>query len=506
MTSELLDRLTVLAVILPVTGALVCFLVPRSWRAGVGLLVSMMIALTTLVMAFALMAVGVGGHEFGGWAAPLGINLRLDGLSCVFLLMTAFVGLPVGVYAAAYYTCPDAHGGARQLFWPLWLFLWAAMNGLYLSADLFNLYVVIEVLGLAAVALAVLSGHSSALVAGLRYLLAALVGSMAYLLGVALMYGSFGTLDLYLLAQVIEDGFTVRVAFALMLAGLMVKTALFPLHFWLPSAHASAQAPVSAILSALVIKASFYLIIRLWVDVFAVSVTYAAGQMVGVLGAAAVIWGSYQALRQKRLKLMIAHSTVGQIGYMFLLFPLITVVYAGAGEAPWLIYAWTGGIYQALAHGFAKAALFLAVGVYVLAVGNDERDSMVDLVGRLPMTTFAIALAGVSLIGLPPSGGFVAKWMLLKAAFASGQWWWAPVVVWGSFLTAGYVFMVLRQAFAPTTQRVQLRPVPRVLEITALLLAVGAIVIGFRAEEVLILLDVGAPFAEAVDPEQGGGP
>lgn len=120
------------------------------------------------------------------------------------------------------------------------------------------------------------------------------------------------------------------------------------------------------------------------------------------------------------------------------------------------------------------------------------------------MTTFAIALAGISLIGLPPSGGFVAKWMLLKASFASGQWWWAPMIVWGSFLTAGYVFMVLRIAFAPAGNSTPLRRVPRSLEVTALLLGIGAIVIGLRATEVLALLDVAAPYAEAVDPGNGG--
>lgn len=502
MSAEWIVQAMAWMVVLPVTGALLAFFLPTSWRAALGLGVSVGIFGLSIVLAAGVMMHGPQDHWLGGWEPPLGIRLHLDGLSTVFLALTAWVGLPVGIYARAYFARETA-GNQSELFWPLWLMLWAGMNGVYLSADLFNLYVMIEVTGLAAVALAVLSGKVPALVAGLRYLLAALVGSMAYLMGVALIYGSAGALDLALVAEAVNREGAYRLAFGLILVGLMVKTAVFPLHFWLPPAHSAAQPPVSALLSALVVKATFYLILRLWVDVFEGSITVAAGQAVGVLGAGAILWGSYQALRQERLKLMVAHSTVGQLGFLFLLFPLITVGHTAAVEAPWLGWAWQGGIYQALAHAFAKASLFLAVGIYVMAVGNDERSSMVDLVARLPMTTFAMGLAGVSLIGLPPSGGFVAKWMLLKASFASGQWWWAPVIVLGSFLTAGYVFSILRQAFAPSSKETVFGPVPKTLEVCALALGVLAILIGFRAEEIIALIDVGVPFAEAVETEGG---
>jgi multicomponent Na+:H+ antiporter subunit D len=503
VSGALVTALMALLVALPMVGALTTFVVPVRFRAGAGLIVSALTALCAGWVGWSVMTDGVQTHRLGGWAAPLGIELHVDGLTGVFLLMTAVVALPVGIYARTYFSQPEGRTAADELFWPLWLMLWGALNGIYLSADLFNLYVMIEVMSFAAVAMAVLTGQATALVAGLRYLLAALVGSMMYLMGVVLVYGAVGALDLYLAAQSIDGRLLFRVAFGLMLAGLMMKTALFPFHFWLPGAHSAARPPVSAILSALVVKATFYLIMRLWVDVFGGSISYATGQAVGTLGAAAILWGSYQALRQTRLKLMIAHSTVGQLGFLFLLFPLITVAHETAVDTAGLAHAWKGGIYQVLAHAFAKGALFLAAGVYVLAVGNDEKGSMVDLVARLPMTTFALGLAGVSLIGLPPSGGFMAKWMLLKAAFASGQWWWAPVILMGSLLTAGYVFSILRHAFAPSSTRVELRPVPKTLEVCALVLGLLAIVIGFRSEEILALLDVGVPFGEPIEPEEG---
>lgn len=376
---------------------------------------------------------------------PLGIQLAADGLGTLMLLMTAGVGVLVSAYAASYFRDEIAN----RYFWPLWLFLWAGLNALYLSRDLFNLYVVLEVVGLSAVALAALSGSRAALQAAMRYLLATMVASMCYLLGVALIYANHGVMDLDLLAASVRGDLPTQLAACLMIAALLLKTALFPLHFWLPPAHSAASAPVSAILSALVIKGSLYLTMRLWFHVFQPVTTYPAGQLLGVLGSAAILWGSFQALRQKRLKHLIAHSTVGQVGYLFLLFPLATVPLAADGSpAPWINEAWAGGVYQALSHAFAKAAMFLAAGVILRAAGNDQLRSMQDLAGRLPETTLAFALAGISLIGLPPSGGFVAKWLILKAVIASGQWWWAPVVLAGGLLTAGYVFLMIRYAFA----------------------------------------------------------
>jgi multicomponent Na+:H+ antiporter subunit D len=376
-------------------------------------------------------------HILGGWEPPLGILLRMDSLAAVFIGMTAVVGVFISLYAWWYFRAQEASTGGFPLFWPLWLFLWAGLNGLFLSNDLFNLYVTIEVVGISAVALAVLSGKTAALFAGLRYLLAAIAGSMAYLFGVALLYGSTGTLDIGLLGQVLEPGTTTTFALLVITLGLMIKMAGFPFHFWLPPAHSSALAPVSALLSALVVKGAFYILLRLWTEVFGVSLTYAAGQLIGLAGAIAVIWGSWQALMQTSLKLIVAHSSVAQLGYLLMIFPLLILAPGvTAGSADWLSPAWTAGVYQVIAHAFAKASFFLSAGIIIMALGHDRIESLRDLVGHMRITALAIAIAGVSLIGLPPSGGFMAKWMLLKGIFLSGQWWWAPAVLAGSLLTA----------------------------------------------------------------------
>ncbi len=488
-----------LVIVIPLIGALLCF-VSRP-RAGVyiGLATAAATVFACARLVMDLATNGVQTYALGDWPPPLGIHLYLDGLSALHLLMTSAVGLVISVYARAYFG--EHHGSAEQraahMFWPIWLFMWGALNAIYLSADIFNIYVLLEVMGLAAVALVTLTGRGAVLVAGMRYLLAAMGASVVYLLGVALLYATYSVLDLYLLGEVVQHSRVTVAALSLMLIGLLVKTAVFPLHFWLPPAHAGATAPVSAILSALVVKASFYLILRLWFQVFHDVITISAGQVMGVLGTAAILWGSIQALRQVRLKMMIAYSTVAQLGYLFFVFPVASVVdptMTGV-RAPWLIEAGKGAIYHGLSHALAQASIFLSAGILLHAAGSDHMDRMRGLAERLPLTVFAMALAGVSLMGLPPSGGFIAKWLTMHAVLGVGQWWWAPVIVVGGLLTAGYMFMMLRPAFLPGDPTYPVRPVARSLELCALLLATLSIVIGIRAADLLDLLMIGFPFA-----------
>lgn len=407
--------------------------------ARVGLATSAAILVAVALITGRVAADGPLSLASGGWEPGLGIALRADALAASLLLMSTLVALAAGSYASGYFRDP-----AKQVhFWPLWLLLLAALNALFLSRDLFNLYVTLELLGLSAVALAALGGGRVAVQAALRYLVLGLLGSLAFLAGVVLLYAAYGTLDIPALAAAIGSGPPAWVALILMSAGLLVKSALFPLHFWLPPAHANAPAPVSAALSALVVKAAFYLLLRLWLDLFEPVLTPAASWLLGLLGGGAVLWGSWNALQAQRLKLLAAYSTVAQLGYLFLFFPLLAGLPAGALRES----AFGALVLLALTHGFAKGALFLAAGVIQQRVGHDRIAELGGTARTLPVTTFALALAGVALVGLPPSGTFLAKWQLLSSAFAAGQWLWVPVVAAGSLLAAAYVFRVLGHAF-----------------------------------------------------------
>ena len=466
-------------ILLPLGAAMVAFLWPRvATESGVGAVVVVCLGVTGF--AWQMFGEGTYLHHVGGWGAPLGIDLFADGLSLWMLSVTATVGLGISLHAAAGFREREA-----VRFWPLWMLLLAALNALFLSADIFNIYVAFELIGMAAVALVALAGNRDALAGAMGYLLATLLGSLTYLLGVVLLYHGYGTVDISLLAARVEPSPVSWAALGLVGAGLLLKTAVFPLHFWLPPAHATAPASVSALLSALVVKASFYILLRFWLELFSPLID---GQgvpvLLGLLGAGAVLWGSVQALRQGRLKLLIAYSTVAQIGYLLLAFPLAAAVTT----------AWYGALYLILSHALAKAAMFLAAGNLLRFGGHDRIADLDRVVQRLPLTAGAIALAGVSIIGLPPSGGFVGKWLLLEAAVEQGHWELVGVMILGSLLAAGYIFKVLGYAFTQADTMHESRAVPAMMEWTALLLACGAVLLGFVAVPLLSMAEIGDPF------------
>lgn len=469
-------------ILLPLAWGTAAFLAGPS-RGGLFACAALALQLVLAVqLAVEVGAGGLPGVAAGGWEAPLGITLQADGLTVLMLLLTHVVALPLAIFARGYFR-RHAEGGAY--FWPLAGYLVAAMNALYLSADIFNLYVTLELLGLAAVGLVAAPGKAGSLSAALRYLFATLLGSGAFLLGVALLYASYGTVSLALLAPLVgaDAPLAVRLAAGLMLAGLLLKTALFPLHFWLPPAHGGALAPVSALLSALVVKATFYLLVRLWLDLFLPLALPGVGLLLGLLGSAAILWGSFMALRQHRLKLLIAYSTVAQIGYLFLFFPL------AAGTPPHAAESALQGVFlQVLAHGLAKSAMFAAAGAMVLSIGHDDIHHLGGVSSRLPLTLYTFGIAGVTLMGLPPSGGFLAKWLLIDAAIISRQWLWIPVLIIGGLLSAAYVFKVLRHAFVHVEESAVFRPLPRGAEWPAFLLATASLALGIEASFLLELL------------------
>ncbi|MBS0639371.1 MAG: NADH-quinone oxidoreductase subunit J, partial [Proteobacteria bacterium] len=421
------------------------------------------------------------------------IALHADGLSAIMLLVSAVVISAIALFARAGFTQPAGAPEARAplIFWTMLMGVWAGLNTVWLAGDLFTLYVALELLTFGAVPLVSLEGKPETLVAALRYMLFALIGSILYLLGCALLYGGYGTLDIELLARAVRPEPVAFVAAALMTAGLAAKTALFPLHLWLPPAHAGAPAAASALLSALVVKGSFILTVRVWFDALPGVAGAGAATLLGALGAGAILVGSTVALRQQRLKLMIAYSTVAQIGYLFFLFPLA----GGIGE--WSRIAWTGGMMQLVAHAVAKAAMFLAAGLIGEALGHDRINGLTGLGRSLPMVVFAFGLAGMSLMGLPPSGGFVAKAMLLLAAVGEGQWWWAVVILLGGLLAAGYMFRVLTPALAGGPPAVLVARVARSRQAVVLGLAIFALVLGLVPLRPSQLLEVGRPAAVA---------
>ena len=474
-----IDPLT-LALFLPLFGAIGAFVFPRA-AAGLGLITVLGTAGAVALLAREILAEGEIITTLGGWAPPLGIALRADGLSVAMLVMTVAVGLLVSIGAL------DSLRDIRQqqYFWPLWLLLLTGMNGVYLSTDIFNLYVMIEVIALAAVGLTVLSGTKEAVRAGLDYMYASILGALLFLMGVGFVYLQLGQLDFAgLIAS--EPSAAMSAALALMIIGLLLKTALFPLHFWLPAAHANATAPASALLSGLVVKAALYIFLRLTTymplpDEILVT-------LIGTLGAGAVLWGGVQALRAERLKLLVAWSTVVQIGLIF-------IAFARAGQVG-LTESWKAAALLILAHGVAKAAMFLAAGRIKDEVGHDRIADLDKSDIRPTLAQFTFALAAISLIGLPPSLGFIGKWSLMEGAMAAGYWHWVAVTMVGTLMSVAYFSRVFAGFLRFDRMRGEIDEHKgwALADIAPLTLAVAAISLGLMAAPILSFIELGYPF------------
>lgn len=484
-------------------------MVSRRVTVTISVVGSVAIAILTGFVVIAIGQHGGIGFALAGWDAPLGIELHADGLSAAMLALNALVGVAVVCYASS---AQWVRGS--EFFWPLWFALWSSLNSVYLAADLFNAYVALELMGVTAVSLVALGGVS-AWQPALRYLFVAVVGSLVYLVTVAMVYGETGTLDLRLAAPLLNTPIVVQLILILATLGLVLKSALFPLHAWLPAAHSSAPTAVSAVLSALVVKASLYLLARVWftlLDADVVDLRFLTGfaTLLGAAGTLAVVWGSLLALRERRLKRIVAYSTVAQIGYLFLLFPLVT---AGADAdtssalAGGARTAWVGGILMILAHGIAKTAMFLAAGALVMHHESDHLDSLRGTLTTRPVSVAAFVIAGGSLAGLPPTFGFVAKWQLLKGSIETGQWWWLAVLLIGGMFTYAYVARVVRATFAGTEDVPQAyaRPagasvseataqrIPLVIVLVPITLGTITLLLGFASDPLIELIGTAYP-------------
>jgi multicomponent Na+:H+ antiporter subunit D len=522
-------------VLLPLLAATLCVLLPHTPRRILGAFTALAVLVLSLPVIWQVSAGDVVQSALGGYDAPLGIRLRADGLSAAFLALTSVVGATTTLYAAAqpHSTGTRLLSGTGQVtastgavatgrgpqwepphagFWPLWLGCWAGLNAVFLSGDLFNTYVGLELVGLTAVALVALGGRPS-WAAALRYLFIAVAGSLLFLVGTGLIVAMTGTLDIEQASSTASDAGPAGVlALTLISVGLALKLALVPMHRWLIPAHAGSPSAVSPLLSALVIKAALFVLLRCWLWLFDPDST-AAGLAWGLagLGVLALVFGSIMALRQTHLKRLIAYSTVAQVGYWFLMLPLIVDPAAGNLEdqpgtelAPDDVVsgALAATVALALGHGLAKSALFLAAGYLKDVYGTDEIAALRGVGQRHPMLVMSMGLAAVGLVGLPISLSFTGKWQLATSAVAAGHYWILIVLVVATLLSAAYMLRVLAPLLIESEDdasevpgpQVALSTYSRLAPFAPLLLGTLTIATGLLGVWFDELLEVGAPW------------
>jgi multicomponent Na+:H+ antiporter subunit D len=424
--------------ILPVMVALplaVAFVLPVAGRGRPGLADWLANLALAALLGLALAAHGeVGVYHLGGWATPIGIDLRHDAFTSLMLLTVNAVALAAGVYSVAYmhrYT-------AKHHYYSLFLLLVAGMNGVVLAGDLFNLYVFLEVAAVASYALVAFGGEAEQFEASFKYAVLGSLSSTVILIGIAAVYAVTGTLNLaHIAARIAEIGSGAAVLFALGLfvCGFGLKCALAPFHAWLPDAHPAAPAPISALLSGVLVKAiGIYVIARLFFNVLGSD--EASLGVLRALGVLSMVVGGLLATAQSDIKRLLAYSSVGQVGYIVLALGLATPLGV------------VGALYHLLNHACFKSLLFLNAGAVERATGSRDLNRLGGLERVLPVTGVTSLVGSLAVAGIPPFNGFFSKLIIVVACVQAGHPLLAATAVAMSVVTLAYQLKVQRRAFA----------------------------------------------------------
>ncbi|MHC4157206.1 MAG: complex I subunit 5 family protein [Planctomycetota bacterium] len=413
-------------------------------------------AATISLLILACLSIGQSRlYEVGRWSIPLGINMVLDGLSSLVLLAVGIVSAAAMLFSVRYmeqYT-------AKAKFFSLFLLMVAGMNGVVLSGDLFNLFVFLEVASLASYALVGFGCEHEELEASFKYMVLGSIGSLFVLLAVAMVYGNTGSLNMAYISKAIQDsGMNTGLAFALALfvVGFGLKAALVPFHAWLPDAHPSAPAPISAMLSGILIKTlGVYALARVVFNVFGVSVEI--GWLLLALGLLSMLAGAFLAVGQWDFKRLLAYSSISQIGYVVLGLALGALIMAKGADAEfarknpewptWAGLAILGGLFHLVNHAVYKSLLFLTSGSVQMATGTREMRKMGGLAETMPVTRATCTIASASIAGIPPFSGFWSKLILVWAAVAAHFYWVAAIIVFVSLCTLIMYLKVQRHVF-----------------------------------------------------------
>ncbi len=408
-----------------------------------------------------LQAMGVEGvYHMGGWVTPIGIDLRLDGLSVMMLIAVNFVGFAATLFSVQYmelYT-------SKFRYYSLFLFMVAGMNGVVLTADFFNLFVFMEIASIASYALVGFGCEHEELEASFKYAVLGSVASTFVLLGVGLIYGVAGTLNMaHVATKIAAGGMTLPLTFALALfiCGFGLKAALVPFHAWLPDAHPSAPAPISAMLSGVVIKAiGVYVLARLMFNVFGINANLLL--ILRWIGTLSMVVGVLLAVGQWDMKRLFAYHSISQIGYVVL----------GLGIGTPLGIA--GGLFHLLNHSVFKSLLFLNAGAVEYATGTRDLKRLGGLAARLPVTGATSMVASMSIAGIPPFNGFWSKLIIILACLQARHYGLAVWAIFVSLMTLASFLKVQKYAFFGAIKSVwrESRPVPLLMALAMILLAV----------------------------------
>lgn len=412
-------------------------------------------------------------YQMGGWPAPWGIELRIGNLSAFFLLVVAFVSVPVSLFAVN--NLSDEVGGKERVtrFYVLYLLLGGAMAGMAVTNDLFNVFVLVEVATLSCCGLVSSRNRPQAAEAAFTYLIMATLGSTLVLGGIGFIYIITGHLNMGFAYEELNriwqnSPHVVWMAFSFMLVGFGVKSALFPLHIWLPDAHSAAPSPASAILSGVAVKGYLICLLKILYRVFGHTLMqeFAVHRILVLAGTVAIIAGSILALTQVELKRRLAFSTVAQVGYIILGMGLVNTK------------GLTGTLFYLASHAVIKSTLFLAAGAIIAATGKKNIHELAGIGRKMPITMAAFTIGSLGLTGIPLFSGFIGKWNLILGSLESGNIIPIAVIIVGSVLCAAYLFPIVRVAYFEPAPEEEWKDPGFTQKIALIMLASAVVILG----------------------------
>ncbi len=462
-------HLPILQVIIPLLAAPLCLFIriPRI----VGIFAILVSATAFLISCGLLQEVITGGtlsYQLGGWAAPWGIEYRIDKLNGYLLLLVSGISTIVLV-AAQTSISKELPENRHTFFYTAYLLCLTGLLGILATADAFNLFVFLEISALSSYTLIAIGTDRRALTASYQYLVMGTIGATFIIIGVGLMYMMTGTLNMYDLAErlpAVYESKTVLSAFGFFIVGVCLKLALFPLHLWLPNAYAYAPSITTAFLAATSTKVAVYVLIRYIFSIFGiefVDMSLPLGDIFLFLGLTGIFVASVAAIYQLNIKRLFAYSSVAQIGYIIL------------GLAIGTELGLTATLLHLFNHALMKAAIFLAIGAVVYRIGSAQLSHYAGLGKKMPWTMAAIVAGGLSLIGVPLTVGFVSKWYLVVALLDKGWWPVAVLVLISSLIAVIYVWRVVEWIYLTPpriiTDEIKEAPMSQLIPIWILVLA-----------------------------------
>ncbi len=421
-------------------------------------------------------------YKVGGWVPPIGICMVLDGLSSFMLVTVNLVSFLVILYSINYmqrYT-------EKVKFYTLFMLMVAGMNGIIITGDLFNLFVFLEIASIASYALVAFGTEAEELEASFKYAVMGSVASSFILLAIALLYGYTSTLNMADISLVLSknpQGILVNFIAILFLTGFGLKSALIPFHAWLPDAHPSAPAPISAMLSGVFIKTlGVYALCRTFFSILTVSNKTLF--IFVILGVISMVVGAFLAIGQNDIKRMFAYSSISQIGY---------IIFALGIGTPLAIF---GGLFHLFNHAVFKSSLFLNSGAIEYSVNTRDLKKLGGLNSKLPVTGFSSLLGSMSIAGIPPFGGFWSKLIIIIAAIQAKYFVFAAIAVLVSVITLAYYVKFQSYAFFGKLDEawLKIKEVPWAMRLSMIMLGVICVISGF------LILPLFKPFLQsAVD-------